>query len=150
LGRSSAMARRGALTRLTGFPAAIAVALCLMPVIAGFGLPFYVLGTYALKRLDQLLDPVLQESILTSVLVAAAAAMATVVIAFLLTYSVRVTRSRKMLLVNRFATLGYAIPGTVLALGILIPLARFDNLLDQWMQASFGIKTGLLLTGSAL
>jgi iron(III) transport system permease protein len=55
-----------------------------------------------------------------------------------------------MLLLNRFAALGYAIPGTVLALGILIPLARFDNLLDQWMQSAFGIRTGLLLTGSAL
>ena len=150
LGRSSAMAQKSALTRLSGLRAVIAFIACLMPIFAGFGLPFYVLGTYAVKRLDQLQDPVLQESILTSVLVAASAAIATVAIAFLLTYAVRVTRSRKLLLVNRFAALGYAIPGTVLALGILIPLARFDNLLDHWMQASFGIKTGLLLTGSAL
>jgi iron(III) transport system permease protein len=150
LGRSTAMTQSSAPTRLRDLPAAVAVIACLMPILAGFGLPFYVLGTYALKRLEQLGDPVLQEAILTSVLVAAAAATATVAIAFLLTYAVRLTRSRKLLLVNRFAALGYAIPGTVLALGILIPLARFDNLLDQWMQEAFGIKTGLLLTGSAL
>jgi iron(III) transport system permease protein len=138
------------LPRLQGFAAALAFIACVLPIIAGFGLPFYVLGSYALKRLDQLSDPVLQEAILTSILVAAAAAFATVAIAFLLTYAVRVTRSRNMLLLNRFAALGYAIPGTVLALGILIPLARFDNLLDGWMQAAFGIRTGLLLTGSAL
>jgi iron(III) transport system permease protein len=150
LGRSSAMAQKSALPRLSGLAAAIAVTVCLMPIIAGFGLPFCVLGSYALKRFDQLLDPVLQESILTSILVAASAAIVTVAIAFLLTYAVRVTLSRKLLLVNRFAALGYAIPGTVLALGILIPLARFDNLLDQWMQASFGLRTGLLLTGSTL
>jgi iron(III) transport system permease protein len=150
LGRSTAMAQRSALPRLEGFAATIAVITCLLPIIAGFVLPVYVLGSYALKRLDQLGDPVLQEAILTSVLVAAAAAFVTIAIAFLLTYAVRVTRSRNMLLVNRFAALGYAIPGTVLALGILIPLARFDNLLDHWMQSAFGIRTGLLLTGSAL
>ena len=150
LGRSTAMVQRSALPRLSGPQAALAVIACILPIIAGFVLPFYVLGSYALKRLDQLLDPVLQEAILTSVLVAAAAALLTVAIAFLLTYAVRVTKSRNMLLVNRFAALGYAIPGTVLALGILIPLARFDNLLDQWMQAMFGLRTGLLLTGSAL
>jgi iron(III) transport system permease protein len=150
LGRSSAMAQRNALPRLQGFAAALAFIACVLPIIAGFGLPLYVLGAYALKRLDQLSDPVLREAILTSILVAAAAAFVTVVIAFIMTYAVRVTRSRNILLVNRFAALGYAIPGTVLALGILIPLARFDNALDQWMQEAFGIRTGLLLTGSAL
>lgn len=150
LGRSTAMAQRSGPTKLKGAPALIAFVACLMPIVAGFGLPFYVLGSYALKRLEQLADPVLQEAIMTSVLVAASAAFITVCLAFLLTYTVRVTRSRNLLLVNRFAALGYAIPGTVLALGILIPLARFDNLLDQWMQAVFGFKTGLLLTGSAL
>jgi len=150
LGRSTSMAQRTSAIRLGGIHAALACVACLMPIIAGFVLPFYVLGSYALDRLDQLLDPVLQEAILTSVLVAAAAALVTVGLAFLLTYAVRLTRSRHMLLLNRFAALGYAIPGTVLALGILIPLARFDNLLDQWMQGAFGIRTGLLLTGSAL
>ncbi|WP_119391529.1 ABC transporter permease [Taklimakanibacter lacteus] len=150
LGRSSSMAQRSSPIRLRGARAALAFTACLLPIIAGFALPFYVLGSSALKRFDQLLDPVLQEAILTSVGVAGAAAVVTVGLAFLLTYTVRVTRSRNMLLVNRFAALGYAIPGTVLALGILIPLARFDNLLDQWMQSAFGIKTGLLLTGSAL
>ena len=149
LGRSTSMAQRNSPARLTGIGAALAFVACLMPIVAGFGLPVYVLGSYAVKRLDQLFDPILQEAILTSVLVAAAAAIVTVCLAFLLTYTVRVTRSRNMLLLNRFAALGYAIPGTVLALGILIPLARFDNLLDHWMQGAFGIKTGLLLTGSA-
>lgn len=150
LGRSTSMVRRSSLQKLPGWRGALAFFACLMPIVAGFGLPVYVLGAYAVKRLDQLLDPTLQEAILTSVLVAAAAAFVTVGLAFLLTYAVRVTRSRNMLLLNRFAALGYAIPGTVLALGILIPLARFDNFLDHWMQSAFGIKTGLLLTGSAL
>ncbi|TMJ34684.1 MAG: iron ABC transporter permease [Alphaproteobacteria bacterium] len=150
LARSTSMAEHSGPARLSAAGAALAFIVCLLPIIAGFGLPAYVLGSYALKRLDQLFDPILQEAILTSVLVAGAAAMITVCLAFLLTYTVRVTRSRNMLLLNRFAALGYAIPGTVLALGILIPLARFDNLLDHWMGTVFGIRTGLLLTGSAL
>jgi iron(III) transport system permease protein len=48
----------------------------------------------------------------------------------------------------RIAGLGYAIPGAVIAVGVLIPFARLDNWVDAWMRESFGISTGLLLTGS--
>jgi iron(III) transport system permease protein len=48
----------------------------------------------------------------------------------------------------RVAGLGYAIPGAVIAVGVLIPFARLDNAIDAWMQATFGISTGLLLTGT--
>jgi len=46
------------------------------------------------------------------------------------------------------ASLGYAVPGAVIAVGILIPLARFDNTLDSWMRATFNVSTGLLLSGT--
>ena len=48
----------------------------------------------------------------------------------------------------RVAGLGYAIPGAVIAVGVLIPFARLDNAIDAWLQATFGISTGLLLTGT--
>jgi iron(III) transport system permease protein len=48
----------------------------------------------------------------------------------------------------RLASIGYAIPGTVLGIGVLIPLAAFDNTLDAFMQGNFGISTGLLLSGT--
>ena len=48
----------------------------------------------------------------------------------------------------RVAALGYAVPGTVLAIGLLIPLAGFDNHVDAFMRATFGVSTGLLLSGS--
>ena len=44
--------------------------------------------------------------------------------------------------------LGYALPGAVLAVGILLPLGKFDNAIAFWMQEQFGVKTGLLLTGT--
>jgi iron(III) transport system permease protein len=46
------------------------------------------------------------------------------------------------------ASLGYAIPGAVIAVGVLIPLAAFDNAVDGFMRARFGVSTGLLLTGT--
>ena len=48
----------------------------------------------------------------------------------------------------RIAGLGYAIPGAVIAVGVLLPFAHFDNALDAWMRANFGIATGLLFTGT--
>ena len=48
----------------------------------------------------------------------------------------------------RLAGLGYAIPGTVLAIGILVPLAALDNRIDGFFRDHFGISTGLLLSGS--
>ena len=48
----------------------------------------------------------------------------------------------------RISSMGYAIPGSVIAVGILIPLGKFDNSLDSWMVNNFNISTGLLLSGT--
>ena len=48
----------------------------------------------------------------------------------------------------RLASMGYALPGTIVGLGLLYALARFDNGLDALMRENFGFSTGLLLTGS--
>ncbi|PKP63403.1 MAG: iron ABC transporter permease, partial [Alphaproteobacteria bacterium HGW-Alphaproteobacteria-8] len=51
-------------------------------------------------------------------------------------------------LANRVATMGYAIPGGVIAVGVLIPLAAVDNAVDAWARQALGVSTGLMLTGS--
>src|SRR3546814_4752919 len=48
----------------------------------------------------------------------------------------------------RIAGLGYAVPGSVIAVGVLIPFTLFDTTLDSWMRSTFDISTGLLLTGT--
>jgi iron(III) transport system permease protein len=48
---------------------------------------------------------------------------------------------------NRVVGLGYAVPGSVIAVGVLIPVTRLDNWLAAWVEASFGVNPGLLLTG---
>jgi iron(III) transport system permease protein len=73
-----------------------------------------------------------------------------VVLAFVLVYSARLSRSRAIGALGRIASVGYAIPGTVLAIGILVPLAATDNAVDGVMRQLFGVSTGLLLAGSGI
>src|SRR3546814_764774 len=76
------------------------------------------------------------------------AALLAVLLALLMAFAVRHGKNRLALLANRIAGMGYAVPGSVIAVGALIPLGLFDNTLDAWMRATFGISTGLLLTGT--
>ena len=46
------------------------------------------------------------------------------------------------------ARLGYAVPGGVIAVGLIVPFAAFDNAVDAWMRETFDLSTGLLITGS--
>jgi iron(III) transport system permease protein len=75
-------------------------------------------------------------------------AVVAVVLATVMAYAARLTRSRAVAGVNRIAGLGYAIPGAVIAVGVLVPLGRLDNLLAGGIEQALGIKTGLLLTGT--
>jgi iron(III) transport system permease protein len=133
---------------LRGWRAGLAGVACLAPVAFGFGIPAFVTGSFALKRLGQITDPALHSAILNSVLVGIATAVLTVLTALLLINSGRLLKSDSIRVLVRFASIGYAVPGTVLALGLLFALAGFDNWLDGLLRAQFGVSTGLLLTGS--
>ncbi|MBP0614895.1 ABC transporter permease [Jiella mangrovi] len=134
--------------RLTGGKAALASLACAMPIILGFAIPFLVLGDYAVRRLDQLADPQLWRALRHTVALASITSLATVLAGFMLAYGVRLTGSRRLVLMTRLAVIGYAVPGTVLAIGILIPLAGLDNFVDAHMRAGFDVSTGLVLSGS--
>lgn len=134
--------------RLTGWRAGLAIAACLAPIGLGFGIPLYVLGDFASKRLGDLADPQLWRALRHTIAIAAASGILTVAAGFAMSYGIRLTASKRLMTLVRFAALGYAVPGTVLAIGILIPLAAFDNAVDARMREWFGISTGLLLSGS--
>ncbi|MGI9505715.1 MAG: ABC transporter permease, partial [Geminicoccaceae bacterium] len=85
-----------------------------------------------------------------SLTLATLAASLTVIFAVLVAYGVRLRPSALMKVASSVAGLGYAIPGTVIAVGVLIPFAWFDNALNAWLQESFGISTGLLLSGTII
>ncbi|MDH3917518.1 MAG: ABC transporter permease subunit, partial [Rhodospirillales bacterium] len=85
---------------------------------------------------------------LNSFTLASISAMLAVVLAVVMAYGQRLNPNRWGALANRMASMGYAVPGTVIAVGVLIPFARLDNALDAWLRANFGISSGLILTGS--
>lgn len=134
--------------KLVGWRGWGAALLCALPVLVGFVIPVAVLAGFALRRLDDFAEPRLLEALGNSVLVSSAAALLTVVLAFVLAYAVRSERSRLTAGASRLASLGYGIPGTVLGIGVLIPLARLDNLMDGALRSAFGVSSGLLLSGT--
>jgi iron(III) transport system permease protein len=126
----------------------MALAGCLVPLILGFVLPAGVLLDTASRRLDMLTDPMLLDAALNSLILALAAACVTVCFGLILVYAPRLSSSSGLKIGARFASIGYAIPGTVLAIGILIPVAWFDNTVDAFSRSFLGVSTGLLLIGS--
>ena len=135
--------------RLSGWRGLLAAFVCLAPVLAGFFIPVAVLAGYASLRLEGALSSDFLGLVRNSLTLAALAAAITVGAGIVLVYARRLSRSRAVHLMTRVASIGYAIPGTVLAIGILVPLASLDNAVDGWMRDSFGISTGLMLSGSA-
>ena len=85
---------------------------------------------------------------LNSLIVAAAASALVLVIALLLAYGRRTAGGRLHAAVSRLATLGYAVPGSVLALGVVIPLAWIDHRAADFAQGVLGRAVGLGLSGT--
>ena len=83
-----------------------------------------------------------------SFILAIATAVVATLISLIMAYGQRLYPSLMMRSGIRIAAMGYAIPGSVIAVGILIPLGGFDNALDGFMQSTFNISTGLLLSGT--
>ncbi|MCI4662077.1 MAG: iron ABC transporter permease [Neomegalonema sp.] len=133
---------------LTGWHRWAAFGLCLAPVVLGFVLPLLVLTAMSLEGGHTLFGKRYIGYALNSLTLASIAAVLTVLVAILLAYAARLRPGPISRSANQLASLGYAVPGGVIAVGLLIPLAAFDNALDAWMREVFGISTGLLLTGS--
>lgn len=134
---------------LTGGKAAAATLLCLAPVLFGFLVPLAELGSMTLNHLDQFSDSRFLQQASNSFLLSSGAAIFTAILALLLAYSQRLNPNLAGLrFAAKLAHLGYALPGAVLAIGVIIPFAAFDNTLDSWMRDTFDISTGLLLSGT--
>ncbi len=132
---------------LRGGKAALAFLACGLPLTLGFLLPAAILLNLSIEAGDAQFGARYFDLVRNSFTLAATTALAAVLLSTLMAYGARLQPNPAVRLANRFAALGYAIPGTVIAVGVLIPFARFDNVLDAWMRDSFGLSTGLLLTG---
>ncbi|MFN3844677.1 MAG: ABC transporter permease [Paracoccaceae bacterium] len=134
---------------LEGWRGWLAFGLCLLPLAVGFILPVSVMGWHALRRPEVWLAPGLAEAFVNTLITGGVAALLTVGAAVFLVYGLRMVSQTVARWVLSVTTLGYAAPGAVLAVGILIPLAALDHRLADAILAVTGWDPGLLLTGTA-
>jgi len=133
---------------LTGWRRVFAIVACVLPVGMGFVLPALVLISNSITYFDAALDSKFYQYALNSVLLSSLAALLAVLVGIFLAYALRLKGGRFLKILVRFSSLGYAVPGSVLAVGVLVSLGKFDNSLDAFMRHSFGLSTGLLLSGT--
>jgi iron(III) transport system permease protein len=128
----------------------IAACACFLPVLLGFLLPAgYLLREVIGRGLLAGFDTNLVRYTLTTVGLASTATAITLVMGFLTVLALRYTKRPTIAGCVNIAGIGYAIPGTVLALGLLSPLVLVDDAIAALIRAFTGHGIGLLLTGSA-
>jgi iron(III) transport system permease protein len=133
--------------RLRGFAAGLATFACLLPLLLGFLLPAALLLRMAISEGDAQFGERFLTLARNSFVLAGATACIGVLLALLLAYGARLSKGALAATLNRLVGLGYAVPGAVIAVGVLIPVTRLDNWLAGQWQHWFGSNPGLLLTG---
>jgi iron(III) transport system permease protein len=134
---------------LSAWEATAAFLACTLPLLLGFIVPTVHLAQLAWTSGAILADPRFLGDTINSLSLAAAAAAIIVSLALFLSYAGRLVRRRRLNRLIEFSSLGYAIPGAVIAVGILLPLAFADHGIDQLSRIVIGSPTGLLLSGTA-
>lgn len=134
---------------LQGWRAALAFCVVALPFAFGFVLPVGVMAGLSLASPSVWLKAGLMQAALNTAVVGGLAAILTVGAAVILVFGLRMGRAGVMRLLLPITALGYAAPGAVLALGLLIPLAAFDHWLADGVLAATGYDPGLLITGTA-
>lgn len=117
---------------LRGAKALTAFLICLWPLLLGFVFPAMKLVYWSVKTIPQVVDYRFWELLGNSFLLAGIAAVVVVGAALMVAFTVRSFPSAFVRLLARIATLGYALPGAVVAIGILIPFLWIDGYLLQW------------------
>lgn len=151
--------RRGRVSHTTGYyrrlprfrlskpKAAAAFFICFLPVFFGFLLPVSAMAVWTWQSWD-FVDSRYFRMAGNSLSLAAISALAAVSAAIFLAYGRRLVPGKMSSAAVQTASMGYAIPGAVIALGIMIPFAFLDNFIDGLARNLLGVSTGLLLTGT--
>ena len=144
------LGRRHVRLPLRGASAFFATTICVAPIAFGFAIPTLILLKLALLDGEVQFGARFITLAANSFSIAAITALIAVSAALLLAYVARSSGKRIQAWLNRLVGLGYAVPGTVIAVGVLIPLIALDHMLVDSIANIFGFKTGLLLTGGFL
>lgn len=132
---------------LRGGRAALAVLACAAPLCFGFLVPGGQLLAWVAEGAEGAAAGGFWGYAGNSIILAVSAAALAVVVALVVSYGVRLNANPITRSSARIASMGYAVPGPVIAVGVMLPFAWIDHAVDDWMRASFGISTGLILSG---
>ncbi len=124
--------------------------LCLTVVVLGFILPALYLAYLTLNNLETTLDDTFWDLASHSLILALLSGGIAVIICLIMAYGYRLYPNWSMGLGVKIASMGYAIPGSVIAVGAYIQMAKLDNALDSWFLSTFGISTGLIFSGTII
>lgn len=133
--------------QLRGLRAAVAVMFCVLPLVFGFLLPAGIMAHMAFTSGDAQFGARYLTLTGNTVTLATVTAALAVTLALVVGYAGRMSPTRLVRAANRVAGLGYAVPGAVIAVGVLIPVTRIDHVLAGWVQSFTGTSPGLILTG---
>ena len=134
---------------LSVWPGVAALIACAIPFVVGFVLPVGVLIGHAVAKPEYWLSNGLASALVHTLTVGGVAAVVTVTAALFLVYGVRLSGQSLPRKLMPLTTIGYAAPGAVLGIGILIPMAATDNALADGVLALTGWDPGLMMTGTA-
>src|SRR5690606_33728105 len=130
--------------RLRGWAAAAAFTACAVPVLFGFLIPVAQLVYWAARTAPRVVDAEFVAMLARSFALALGAAALVVALAVVIAYAARLGRSALVRGIARVAVLGYAVPGAVIAVGVLVPLGALDRALGSIVQAITGASPGLV------
>lgn len=133
---------------LTGWRGILASLSCFIPILLGFLLPIGILLHMTITNADKTLGSNFWQLSQHSLILASVTAVLAVILALVMAYGQRLTPNSIMGFLTRTAAMGYAVPGTVVAVAILPVAGRVDNWIDGLMRSLFGFSTGLLLSGT--
>lgn len=136
--------------RLRGVRAGLATAYCLSVFVIAFAVPIGQLVLWALAQGSEAINARYWALIQHTFLLGGAAALVTTLAALLVAYGQRLLGRQQISGAVRLASMGYALPGSVLAVGIMIAFAFFDRELINPLQTAFGFAPSQLLLGSLL
>ncbi len=134
--------------QLKGKMAFFAWVACLLPVFFGFILPAAQLLYWVFTTAEKTVDASFISLTINSMLLAIGASFIAVFIALLLAYGKRLHKIPVIRSGVSIASLGYAVPGTVIAVGVMTPFAYIDRAVNTWMKQNFDFSTGLILSGT--
>lgn len=135
--------------QLTGAQGALAAILCALPFAMGFVLPVAVMGGHALRNPEAWIAPDQLRALGNTLVSGGIAAVVTVGAALVLVYGLRLAERAMPRWILPVTAIGYAAPGAVLALGILVPMAALDHRVADAILWVTGTDPGLLITGTA-